>query len=61
LIKGLEADGPDPTLREKLMLFGQFVGNGDIVEARYMQADGTWGKMKGEVRFPDLFLLLHLN
>jgi hypothetical protein len=33
LIKGLGADGPDPTLRKKLMLFSQFVGDGDIVEA----------------------------
>ena len=33
------------------MLFGQFVGDWDIVEARYVQADGTWVKMKGEVHF----------
>ncbi len=51
LIKGLEADGPDPNLKEKLMLFGQFVGDWDIVEARYTQADGTEVKMKGEVHF----------
>jgi hypothetical protein len=51
LIKGLGASGPDPKLKEKLMLFGQFVGDWDIVEARYLQADGTWVKMKGEVHF----------
>ncbi len=26
-IKGLVADSPDPELKEKLMLFGQFVGD----------------------------------
>ena len=51
MIKGLGADGPDEKLKEKLMLFGQFVGDWDIVEARYVQADGTWVKMKGEVHF----------
>ena len=50
-IKGLGAYGPDPALEEKLMLFGQFVGDWDIVEARYMQADGSEAKMKGEVHF----------
>jgi len=29
-IKGLGADGPDPRLKEKLMLFGQFVGDWHI-------------------------------
>jgi hypothetical protein len=51
LIKGLGANGPNPSLREKLMLFGQFVGDWDIVEARFLKADGTWVKMKGEVHF----------
>ncbi|MGA3289298.1 MAG: hypothetical protein ABSD42_03545 [Candidatus Bathyarchaeia archaeon] len=50
-IKGLGADGPDLPLKEKLMLFGQFIGDWDIVEAQYIQADGTWVKMKGEVHF----------
>jgi hypothetical protein len=51
MIKGLGAVGPDPSLKEKLMLFGQFVGDWDIVEARYTQADGTEVKLKGEVHF----------
>ena len=51
MIKGLGAVGPDPSLEEKLMLFGQFVGDWDIVEARYTQADGTEVKLKGEVHF----------
>lgn len=50
-IRGLAADGPDPALIEKLMLFGQFVGDWDIVDAWYTQADGTKVKMKGEVHF----------
>jgi hypothetical protein len=50
-IKGLGAQEPDPILKEKLMLFGQFVGDWEIAEAQYMHADGTWIKMKGEVHF----------
>jgi len=51
VIRGLLAVGPDPSLEQKLMLFGQFIGDWDIIEARYIQADGTWVKMKGEVHF----------
>jgi hypothetical protein len=51
VIKGLGADGPDPNMREKLMLFGQFVGDWDIVEARYPQPDGTEIKRNGEIHF----------
>jgi len=40
-IIGLEAKGPLPDVEEKLTLFGQFVGEWDIVEARYPQPDGT--------------------
>jgi len=50
-IKGLGAVGPDPNLEEKLMLFGQFVGDWDIIEDRYTQEDGTEVKLKGEVHF----------
>jgi hypothetical protein len=50
-IKGLSADGPDSNLKDKLMLFGQFVGDWDIVQARYTQTDGTEVRMKGEVHF----------
>lgn len=51
MIKNLGASGPDPKLKEKLMLFGQFVGDWNIVKARYLEANGTWVKMKGEVHF----------
>jgi hypothetical protein len=37
--QGLEANGIDPSLREKLMLFGQFIGDWDIDESRY---EGRW-------------------
>jgi hypothetical protein len=33
------------------MLFGKFVGDWEIVQARYLQAEGSWVKMKGEVHF----------
>ena len=33
------------------MLFGQFVGDWDIVEARYRLSEGKWIKEKGEVHF----------
>jgi hypothetical protein len=32
-IEGLAALAPDPEMRGKLMLFGQFVGDWDILEA----------------------------
>jgi hypothetical protein len=48
-IEGLAADGPHPTLRQKLMLFGQFVGDWEITEYRYLQHDGSW---KGEKNSP---------
>ena len=51
MIKGLGADGPDPELKEKLMLFGQFIGDWNIIEARYPQSDGTEIKRQGEIHF----------
>src|SRR5437867_12361 len=49
-IKGLGADEPFPGLKEKLMLFGQFVGDWET-DARYPQPDGTDIKAKGEIHF----------
>jgi hypothetical protein len=49
-IKGLAANGPDPNLKEKMMLFGQFIGDWEI-EDHYTKADGTEVNMKGEVHF----------
>ncbi len=48
-ITGLGADGPFPELKEKLALFGQFVGDWQIVEDRYLNDDGTWIKSRGEL------------
>jgi len=50
-IIGLEAKGPLAGMEEKLALFGQFVGDWDIVEARYPQPDGTEIKGRGEIHF----------
>ena len=49
-IKGLGAEGPFPQLNEKLMLFGQFVGDWEM-DARYRQPDGTETKANGETHF----------
>jgi len=51
LIRYLRAAGPDPVLKEKLMLFGQFVGDWDIVEDRYLESHGKWVQQRGAVRF----------
>jgi hypothetical protein len=47
----LASQGPDPELKEKLALFGQFVGDWDIVEDRYLEADGTLTRGKGELHW----------
>ena len=47
-IKHLNAQGPFEPLKDKLMLFGQFVGDWDIVEAKSLQDDGSWKSSKGE-------------
>lgn len=48
---GLGAAGPDPALKERLMLFGQFVGDWEIVESRFLDDDGKWVARKGEVHW----------
>ena len=48
-IQGLAASGPSPRLKEKLALFGQFVGDWDIVENRHRKNDGTWAKSRGRL------------
>lgn len=49
-LKGLGAEGPDPALKEKLKLFGQFVGDWEI-HSEWFQPDGTTVKGKGEIHF----------
>ena len=46
-IEGLPAHGPAPEYKEKLELFGQFVGDWDILECKYLQDDGTWSNDRG--------------
>lgn len=50
-ITGLGAGAPFPGLEEKLALFGQFVGDWDILEDRYLQPDGTWAVSRGELHW----------
>jgi hypothetical protein len=47
-IGGLLAEGPDPSLREKLMLFGQFVGDWEV-RTEWFLPDGTRPKGTGEI------------
>ncbi len=48
---GLKADGPFPGMEEKLALFGQFVGDWDILEDRYLKPDCTWAVGRGELHW----------
>jgi hypothetical protein len=50
-LEGLGASGPDPTLREELMLFGQFVGDWEIVENKTLGEDGRWYSQTGELHW----------
>src|SRR5262245_2766738 len=49
-IRGLGSEGPYPEFKDKLMLFGQFVGDWEI-DARYPRPDGTETRGKGEIHF----------
>lgn len=37
--------------KEELSLFGQFIGDWDIIEARYPRPDGTEVRRRGEIHF----------
>lgn len=50
-IRKLNADEPNELYRDKLMLFGQFVGDWDIVECRNLTDKGTWATSKGELHW----------
>ncbi len=47
----LNAEGPNEKDKEKLMLFGQFVGDWDILECRFRRDDGTWDTTHGELHW----------
>ena len=51
MIEGLHSEGPNPELKEKLMLFGQLVGDWDILEDRFYQPDGTQSLAKGQLHW----------
>src|SRR3989475_8224029 len=50
-IDGLGAEGPLPDFKEKLALFGQFVGDWVIEEARYPRPHGVELRSQGEIHF----------
>jgi hypothetical protein len=50
-IEGLPAYGPNPELEGKLALFGQFIGDWDVIENRYLRDDGTWSKERGRIHW----------
>ena len=50
-LPGLAASGPLPAMKEDLMLFGRFVGDWEIIEARYPQPDGSIIVRRGRVNF----------
>ena len=47
----LLSSGPEIALAEKLQLLGQFVGDWDILEDRYLGADGKWSAQSGELHW----------
>ena len=50
-IAGLSAMGPFGSMKDKLALFGQFVGDWDIVEALYSLPVGGEAVRRGEIHF----------
>ena len=50
-LKGLGASGPNPEFKEKLMLFGQFVGDWNVVGVKSITPSGVAFSPGGEVHF----------
>ena len=50
-IEGLAANGPIADHAEKLKLFGQFVGDWEILECRNRKDDGTWSVQRGKLHW----------
>lgn len=50
-IKMLHSEGPDPRIKDKLMTFGQFVGDWNIIEDKILREDGTWSTFTGELHW----------
>ena len=50
-LPGLGAEGPISDMEQKLALFGQFVGDWDILEDRYLLPNGTWTVSRGELHW----------
>ncbi len=49
-LPGLAANEPDPVLKDRLMLYGQFIGDWEIV-SRWYRPDGSRLQGKGTVHF----------
>lgn len=47
----VRAEGPFPGLEEKLSLFGQFVGDWEIVEDHFIKTDGEDAVFRGELHW----------
>ncbi len=56
MIAGLVTQSSDPGLKEKLMLFGQFVGDWEI-ESEWYLPDGSIPKGRGEIHFGWILIL----
>ena len=50
-LDGLDSTGPQPGMEDRLRLFGQFVGDWEILEDRYLRPDGSWAKERGELHW----------
>ncbi len=50
-IEGLAAQGPNSEFKEKSELFGQFVGDWDIIEDRFFEPEGTESVLEGELHW----------
>ena len=50
-IIGLASDQPYPDLKEKQDLYGQIVGDWDILECRSLEEDGSWSSERGKVHW----------
>lgn len=51
IIQKLNSNGPNEKYKDKLMLFGQFVGDWEIVECNAIQEDGSIITTKGELHW----------
>ncbi len=51
IVKKLNSVGPNDRYKDELMLFGQFVGDWEIIECSAVEKDGSVSVMKGELHW----------